>query len=239
MIPYDDALRATIERNLAAHHRRVHDLDGRRHAAVAIVIVDSEPDDHEDPCPVGDDQMKNVPGDVEGLDGRVFGVAGGAAFLLCRRAARMNRHAGQWALPGGRLDEGESVIEAARRELDEELGLQLGDDSVLGLLDDYPTRSGFVMTPVVLWAGRDAVITPDPNEVAYAYRIGLRELCRPDSPRYVEIPESERPVIQLPISRDLIHAPTGAVLAQLRWVALEGRINQRVDHYEQPVFAWK
>lgn len=239
MISYDDELRETVRLNLSRHERRTHSLDGYRHAAVAVVLVDSEPDDHDDPCPVGDDQMKNVPGDIDGLDGRVFGVAGGAAFLLCRRAARMNRHAGQWALPGGRLDEGESVVEAARRELDEELGLRLGEDSVLGLLDDYPTRSGFVMTPVVLWAGRDAVIVPDPSEVAYAYRIGLRELCRPDSPRYVDIPESDRPVIQLPLGRDLIHAPTGAVLAQLRWVGLEGRINQRVDHFEQPVFAWK
>ena len=239
MIPYDSSLRNSISRNLAVHERRTHPLDGLRHAAVAIVLVDSEPDDHDDPCPVGDDQMKNVPGNVDGLDGRVFGVSGGAAFLLCRRAARMNRHAGQWALPGGRLDDGESPVDAALRELDEELGLRLTDDHVLGLLDDYPTRSGFVMTPVVLWAGHDAVITPDPNEVAFAYRIGLRELCRPDSPRFVSIPESDRPVIQLPLSRDLIHAPTGAVLAQLRWVAIEGRVNERVDHYEQPVFAWK
>lgn len=238
MIPYDDDLRSKIERHLAQHERRAHSLEGYRHAAVAVVLVDSEPDDHEDPCPVADDQMKNVPGDVDGLDGRMHHVAGGAAFLLCRRAAKMNRHAGQWALPGGRLDTGETVVDAALRELDEELGLRLGTQHVLGLLDDYPTRSGFVMTPVVLWAGHDAVITPDPTEVAFAYRIGLRELCRPDSPRFVNIPESDRPVIQVPLSNDLIHAPTGAVLAQLRWVALEGRLNERVDHYEQPVFAW-
>jgi 8-oxo-dGTP pyrophosphatase MutT (NUDIX family) len=239
MIPYDDELRERIARNLAAHERRAHDLEGLRHAAVAIVLVDSEPNDHEDPFPVADDQMKNVPGDVDGLDGRMCNVAGGAAFLLCRRAAKMNRHAGQWALPGGRLDAGETVVDAALRELDEELGLRLGSEQILGFLDDYPTRSGFVMTPVVLWAGPDATITPDPNEVAQAYRIGLHELCRPDSPRFVRIPESDRPVIQLPLSRDLIHAPTGAVLAQLRWVGVEGRINERVDHFEQPVFAWK
>jgi 8-oxo-dGTP pyrophosphatase MutT (NUDIX family) len=167
------------------------------------------------------------------------GVSGGASFLLCRRAAKMNRHAGQWALPGGKLDEGETAVDAALRELQEELGLQLTPDHVLGLLDDYTTRSGFVMTPVVLWAGHNAQVVPEPSEVAHAYRIGLHELCRTDSPRFVSIPESDRPVVQIPLSGDLIHAPTGAVLLQLRWVCVEGRINERVDHLEQPVFAWK
>lgn len=238
MIAYDDDLRATLRGNLTRHDRRGHDLDGRRHAAVAIVLVNSEADDHHDPFPVNDDQMRNVPGDVTGLDGRMLGVSGGAAFLLCRRAARLNRHAGQWALPGGRLDEGEDVVDAALRETHEELGLRLDRNSVLGVLDDYPTRSGFVVTPVVVWAGDDAVLTPDPGEVAHAYRIGLHELCRSDSPRFVSIPESVRPVVQLPLGRDLIHAPTGAVLLQFRWVAVEGRVGERVDHLEQPVFAW-
>jgi 8-oxo-dGTP pyrophosphatase MutT (NUDIX family) len=203
------------------------------------VIIDSEPNDFEDPHQPSDDPMRGVPGDVSGLDGRMRGVAGGASFLLCRRAAKMNRHAGQWALPGGKLDEGETAIDAALRELQEELGLQLTQENVLGLLDDYTTRSGFVMTPVVLWAGHNAQVVPEPSEVAHAYRIGLHELCRADSPRFVSIPESDRPVVQIPLSGDLIHAPTGAVLLQLRWVCVEGRINERVDHLEQPVFAWK
>ncbi|MFM8946913.1 MAG: NUDIX hydrolase [Actinomycetota bacterium] len=239
MFAYSDELRALIKRNLDSHEVRTHPLDGRRHAAVAIVLIDSVPDDHDDPFPVGDEPLQNVPGDVAGLDGRMRGVSGGAAFLLCRRAARMNRHAGQWALPGGRLDDGESAVDAALRELYEELGLRLEESHVLGVLDDYPTRSGVVMTPVVLWAGEHATITPDPVEVARAYRIGLHELCREDSPRFVTIPESDRPVVQLPLSGDLIHAPTGAVLLQLRRVAIEGRINERVDHLEQPVFAWR
>jgi 8-oxo-dGTP pyrophosphatase MutT (NUDIX family) len=203
------------------------------------VIIDSEPNDFEDPHQPSDDPMRGVPGDVSGLDGRMRGVSGGASFLLCRRAAKMNRHAGQWALPGGKLDEGETAVDAALRELQEELGLQLTPDHVLGLLDDYTTRSGFVMTPVVLWAGHNAQVVPEPSEVAHAYRIGLHELCRTDSPRFVSIPESDRPVVQIPLSGDLIHAPTGAVLLQLRWVCVEGRINERVDHLEQPVFAWK
>lgn len=240
MIDLTNDLRESLRANLAAHHRRTHALDERRHAAVAIVIVDSKPgDDHTDPAELPDDWAAGVPGDTDVLDGRMVGVSGGAAFLLCRRPRRLNRHAGQWALPGGRIDPGESVEEAALRETHEELGVELAADSVLGLLDDYPTRSGFVITPVVVWGGRDVVLEPDPNEVAHAYRIGLAELLRTDSPRFVSIPESDRPVVQVPLGGDLIHAPTGAVLLQFRWVALDGRADARVDDLEQPVFAWR
>jgi 8-oxo-dGTP pyrophosphatase MutT (NUDIX family) len=171
----------------------------------------------------------------------MVGVAGGAAFLLCRRAARLNSHSAQWALPGGRLDPGESPEEAARRELWEELGVELGSDAVIGLLDDYPTRSGYVITPVVLWGGADPDLKPSPDEVRAVYRIGIHTLCRDDSPRYVSIPESDRPVVQVPLGNDLIHAPTGAVLVQFRWVGIDGRPadDARVDHLEQPVFAWR
>ena len=240
MIPYTAELRDQLTGNLARHTRREHRLDGLRHAAVAIVVVDSDAQrDGHDPYPVEAHELAVIPSDVSGLDGSMSGVAGGAAFLLCRRAAKMRAHARQWALPGGRCDPGETVEQAALRELHEELGLLLDESSVIGLLDDYPTRSGYVITPVVLWGGGDVHLVPDPAEVAHAYRIGLHELCRADSPRFVSIPESDRAVVQVPLGGDLIHAPTGAVLVQFRWVALEGRVDERVDGFEQPVFAWK
>lgn len=240
MIDHDDALRLRISTNLAAHEVREVPPGAQKRAAVAIVVVSSERgSDSADPFEVTPDEFAVVPGDVTGFDGRVEGVAGGAAFLLCRRAATLNRHGGQWALPGGRTDPGETPEQTALRELHEELGVLLDEQHVLGRLDDYVTRSGYVMTPVVVWAPGNTVLHPDPNEVAHAYRIGLHELQRPDSPRFITIPESDRPVVQLPLGRDLIHAPTGAVLLQFRWVALDGRANERVDHLEQPVFAWK
>jgi 8-oxo-dGTP pyrophosphatase MutT (NUDIX family) len=150
----------------------------------------------------------------------------------------MRRHAGQWALPGGRLDAGETPVEAALREVEEEVGLRLEPGTVLGQLDDYATRSGFVVTPVVLWCGGDVALEPDPSEVSAAYRIGLHAV-RDSEPRYVAIPESDRPVLQVPLGNDLIHAPTGALLLQLRQVALLGRAGERVDDYEEPVFAWR
>jgi ADP-ribose pyrophosphatase YjhB (NUDIX family) len=240
MLTFDDDLRERIADNLSRHRRREHQLDGRRHAAVAVVICDSDPLLHDgDPTLPEGTSLDMVPGDTAGLDGRMVGVAGGAAFLLCRRAARLSSHSAQWALPGGRLDDGEGPVDAALREVDEELGVRFDEDSVLGLLDDYPTRSGYVITPVVVWGEADPDLRPAADEVQAVFRVGLHNLCREDSPRYVDIPESDRPVVQVPLGNDLIHAPTGAVLVQFRWVALDGEMDRRVDCLEQPVFAWR
>ena len=163
---------------------------------------------------------------------------GRACFILTRRAARLNAHAGQWALPGGRLDQGETAEEAVRRELHEEVGLDLGPDAVLGALDDYPTRSGYVITPIVLWADNPGELVANPLEVARIYLVPLADLDLPGVPRLISIPESDRPVIQVPLLGAMIHAPTAAVIYQMREVVVHGRAT-RVDHLEQPVFAWR
>ena len=163
---------------------------------------------------------------------------GRACFLITRRAATLRRHTGQWALPGGRIDAGETAERAALRELEEEVGLTLDESTVLGVLDDYGTRSGFIITPVVVWAEPEHELMPNPHEVAGIYRVPLDQLEGPDVPRLINIPESDRPVIQLPLLGTLIHAPTAAVLYQMREVVVHGRPT-RVDHFEQPVWAWR
>jgi 8-oxo-dGTP pyrophosphatase MutT (NUDIX family) len=162
---------------------------------------------------------------------------GRAAVVLTLRASGLRRHGGQWALPGGRLDPGETPETAALRELEEEVGLNTPASHLLGRLDDYPTRSGFVITPVVVW-GSAASLRANPREVAGIHLVPFRELLDPESLVLQSIPQSDRPVLALSILNTLIYAPTAAILHQFAEVAVAGR-ETRVAHYEQPVFAWR
>lgn len=202
---YHDGLRQRIVGNLASFTARRQPEDGRKRAAVALVVLDD---------------------------------AGAGALVLTKRSPRLKTHSGQWALPGGRVDDGETVTRAVLRELSEEVALNLGPNDVLGELDDYPTRSGYLITPVVLWAGRGAAMRANPQEVASIHRVPFDELDRSDSPRFETIPESDNPVIQMLVWQSRIHAPTAAVLYQFREVCLHGR-ETRVEHLEQPVWAWR
>lgn len=159
------------------------------------------------------------------------------SLLITRRAPSLRSHAGQWALPGGGRDAGESVEDAARRELLEETGVEVAPDDVLGILDDYVTRSGYLISPVVVWGGPVSPAMRGPaSEVAQIHVIPLADFDVP--PRLLRIPESEAPVIQLPLLGSYLHAPTAAIIFQFCQVALHGR-TVRVSHFEQPVFAWK
>ena len=246
-VNFDSSLRQRLTNNLQRHQRRDHLNQGLTQASVCVIVLDSDASVHgADPLLDGETALdrKQLLADIPGvsadeeLTGTVEGTAGGASVLLTRRTSKLKDHPGQWALPGGRVDPGETALEAAMREAHEEVGLHLTNDDLLGQLDDYPTRSGYVIRPFVFWLSEHLEPVANPTEVASIHRISIRELTRPDSPRFIKIPESERPVVQLPIGGDLIHAPTGAVMYQFQAVAYDGD-EVRVDELEQPVFAWR
>tara|TARA_B110000014_G_C20092592_1_gene572243 strand:- start:787 stop:1437 length:651 start_codon:yes stop_codon:yes gene_type:complete len=163
---------------------------------------------------------------------------GNAGFILTRRGKNLQTHSFQYALPGGKIDPGETQEETVLREVREEVGICAGSDSILGYLDDYVTRSGFIITPIILWVSDLSDMTPEPGEVDEIFIIGLNELFRPDSPRWIEIPESDKLVLQLPIKNRLIHAPTGALIYQFREIGILGELI-RTDRIEEPVWAWR
>ena len=168
----------------------------------------------------------------------IIGYDGEAAFLLTKRSPRLKAHSGQFALPGGRIDAGETAVEAALREIREEIKVELSEINLVGTLDDYPTRSGYRITPFVFWAGQKIEPEPNPGEVARIYQIRFSELAHPETPEFASIPESDRPLIRLNLVNTQVHAPTAAVIYQFREVAIFGR-HTRVDHLEQPVWAWR
>ncbi len=161
-----------------------------------------------------------------------------SAVVLTRRSSKLRNHSGQWALPGGRLDEGESPEQTALRELHEEVGIDLDQNCILGRLDDFITRSGYIMTPVVVWGGRLLKTHHNPDEVASVHRIPLAELVRSDAPMLTDTVTSDAPILRMPVGNDHIAAPTAAILYQFREVCLCNR-STRVAHFEQPEFAWR
>jgi 8-oxo-dGTP pyrophosphatase MutT (NUDIX family) len=154
---------------------------------------------------------------------------GAPCVPIFQRTSNMSRHAGQMALPGGRLHDGESAEECAIREFREELGLGVNSSDVLGMLDDFDTRSGFTITPVVIWTDAPAAaLQPSKFEVAQLYVIAIPELRAAVS--------TARPgqAFSLRLERLEVFAPTAAILYQFSEVALDGREARVTDFYQPP-----
>ena len=162
-----------------------------------------------------------------------------SSVVVTRRSSKLKEHSGQWALPGGRVDDNETLIAAALRELEEEVNIKVEDEAVLGTLDDYITRSGYVITPIVIFADlKKNQIVGNPSEVASVHFFSFTELNRKDSPNLETIPQSDRQVLSMNYLDDRIYAPTAAMLYQFREVAILGRATRVLD-FDQPLFAWR
>ncbi len=223
VVKFASGLRADLRTRLDSFAPRLAPLPetaGLRRAAVALAVTEAG---------FGAD-LPGLPTQADWSDH--------AALVLTRRAGTLRKHGGQWALPGGRVDAGEDAEQAALRELAEEVDLHLEADAVLGRLDDYATRSGFVITPVVVWAGRADQMQINEAEVASIHRIGLDEFLRSDAPMLEASRHGPHPVLRMPVGSGWIAAPTAAMIYQFCEVCLSGR-DTRVAHFDQPDFAWR
>lgn len=216
----DDRLRRQIQCRLNAFAHKDQDRNRLRQAAVAITVVGVDQSSYEQA--ISSCRVQEAD----------------AAIILTRRSALLKHHAGQWALPGGRSEQGETPEATALRELQEEVGLSLTRDRILGRLDDFTTRSGFIMTPIVVWGGPEVDLQPDPREVRSIHRIPVREFLRPDAPILEEQPSHPHPILYMPVGNSWIASPTAALLYQFREVAILGNPT-RVAHFDQPRFAWR
>lgn len=213
----------TLKDRIAAHlnnFSRISPLRGGRAAAVAIPVVEA-----------------GFGADLAGMPTHASWRTD-AALLLTRRSAKLRHHPGQWALPGGSVEPSESPEQAALREMHEEVGIDLEQGSILGRLDDFVTRSGFAITPIVVWVGPGIEPTPNPDEVESVHRIPVTELLREDAPMLNHDEGETEPVLRMPVGDSWIAAPTAALLYQFSQVCLLGH-ETRVAHYDQPKFAWR
>jgi 8-oxo-dGTP pyrophosphatase MutT (NUDIX family) len=158
---------------------------------------------------------------------------GEASIPLLLRPAGLASHPGQFALPGGKLHGGESPEAGALRELSEELGLAAGSEAILGMLDDFDTRSGFTITPVVMWS-RAAAAELQPSEAEVAELFLLKPADLRTAVGRAKRGTSRAFCLELPWGP--VYAPTAAMLYQFSEVALDGRAT-RVNDFYQPPFA--
>ena len=110
--------------------------------------------------------------------------AGQLTVLFTQRTDHLANHPGQISFPGGRREPSDRTLEdAALREAKEEVGLERETATVLGRLDDYVTRTGFRVTPVVALIRPPLTLTPDANEVAAVFEVPLEFLMNPANHR--------------------------------------------------------
>ncbi|MDP1632330.1 MAG: CoA pyrophosphatase [Caulobacter sp.] len=118
----------------------------------------------------------------------------GLSVLLTRRSDTMRRHSGQVAFPGGRMDPGETVCEAALRETEEEVGLHRSHVTLAGLLTPYRTGTGYLITPVVGFVAPDLPMTPNAAEVAEIFETPFGFLMDPTNHerRQYDMPDGQK-----------------------------------------------
>lgn len=155
----------------------------------------------------------------------------GLELLLTVRSAKLSNHAGEIAFPGGRVEPGETDLQAALRETHEEVGLVVSPSEVLGRLSDHPSPAGYVATPLVARLPWPQVVTPDPAEVAKVFTVPLAALqAATPTTRPAKLSSYQRLLYSYPWGEYQIWGFTGNVIHDLLTVIAGGSAPS--DHYE-------
>ena len=165
----------------------------------------------------------------------VFPIVDRAHIVLTVRAGTLGRHGGQVSLPGGGVEPGETIEQAALREAHEEVGLPLDNVRVLGALTPLDIQvSGFRLHPIVAVAGARAILTPSDTEVARILEVDVDELVAPERLVSIERQRDGRPMIvpAFHAGGEEIWGATAMVLAE--FLTLLGWIPARQRHSRQP-----
>lgn len=147
-------------------------------------------------------------------------------MLLLHRPSTMRAHPGQIAFPGGRIDPGETAVEAALREAHEELGINPRHVRVIGASDRYRTGSGYEITPVIGVVPPDVEIHPNPAEVAQWFEAPVDFVLDPANQvtRTIDYEDRQHSFVEITWSDGrqdhVIWGVTGAILHNL-----SGRLN--------------
>ena len=143
-------------------------------------------------------------------------AAGGPELLFTKRTESVETHKGQVSFPGGVMDPGDGdEIHTALREAWEEVGLERSAIEIVGLLDDLPTPTGFVITPVVGILEKSPALSPNKDEVAEVFQVPLSFFADPANGR-TEVRESRGQLHTVWYFRSGVHTIWGATAAIVR-----------------------
>ena len=147
-------------------------------------------------------------------------------LVLTLRSRRLVRHSGQVSLPGGALDEGESVERCALREAREEIGLREELVTLAGSLTPlHIPASGFVLNTVVGVVSDRPSFEPDHREVEEIVETPLDVLCDPDSlnRETMERPGGTLDVPYFRVGEHKVWGATAMILAEFLELLSSGR----------------
>lgn len=180
--PFDRSFSERVRRALSSYEPKRTEIGGLRSASVLLALFASE-------------------------------VPRAPALWLLRRPDGSSAHSGQVALPGGKPEPSDTgPLATALREAHEEIGLPPSYVEVLGVLDDLPTITGFLITPFVGWVDRPFTPMPHAGEVARVFSAPLAAFA--EEPTSVSVPwgSSERRVLSYEVEGEIVWGATAAIL---------------------------